>query len=126
MHSKPAISVIVATYNHAAYISQTFSSLRRQTLPRDEFEVVVVNDGSTDKTSSILSEHSGEIRVIEQTNQGLIAACNRGLASAEGQYFARLDSDDFVDAAWLEELYSAMRQHSNAVCVYPDYVEIKG
>ena len=121
--SKPLISVVVATYNQARYLRQALDSLRLQILPPDEFEVIVINDGSTDKTSEILQDYRGWIHLRERENRGLIASCNEGLAVARGHYFARLDSDDFVAANWLRCLAEAVELNPKACCAYPDRYE---
>jgi glycosyltransferase involved in cell wall biosynthesis len=114
----------MATYNQARYLRQALDSLRAQTLPCNDFEVIVINDGSTDGTSEILRDYKGWIHLIEHENRGLVASCNEGLTLARGEYFARLDSDDFVAANWLECLVEALRSNPNACCAYPDRYEV--
>src|SRR5207253_1144088 len=99
--TKPAVTVLMATYNHAAYIRQALDTLASQSFPRDSYEVIVVNDGSTDNTAKILQDYASWIRLVNQQNAGLVAACNTGLALAQGRYLCRLDSDDYVSADWL-------------------------
>jgi glycosyltransferase involved in cell wall biosynthesis len=118
------ITVVMATYNQARYICQALDSLRRQTLPLSSFEVIVINDGSTDETLEILKDYRAWIRLIESKHQGLVASCNQGLGLARGSYFARCDSDDFVAPEWLECLIEAMETNPNACCAYPDRYEV--
>jgi len=120
------VTVVMATYNQATYLRQALNSLRAQTLSHDDFEVIVINDGSTDKTSEILWDYRGWIHLIERENLGLIASCNQGLSLARGCYFARLDSDDFVAPEWLECLVEALQSNSDACCAYPDRYEVHG
>jgi glycosyltransferase involved in cell wall biosynthesis len=90
----PKVTVIIPTYNHGQFISQTLESVFFQKF-RD-FELIVVNDGSPDDTEETLRPHieSGKIRYIRQENQGVAAARNRGAAEARGAYLAFLDDDD--------------------------------
>ena len=92
----PLVSAIVPTYNAERFLAQALDSALAQTF-RD-FEVVVVNDGSTDASAAIAgayaARHPGMVRVIHQPNQGLCHARNTALASARGKYFALLDADD--------------------------------
>lgn len=108
MPETPHISVILPVYNSAAYLAATIESILAQTL-RD-FELIVINDGSTDGSADIISSFSdSRIRYLEQPNRGLVATLNRGLAEAGGRYIARMDADDLClperfakQAAWLD------------------------
>lgn len=93
----PAVSVIVTSYNYAEYLGAAIQSVLDQTY-RD-FEVVVVDDGSTDASRQVLAAFGERIVCLEQTNQGKSVALNRGLAISRGRYLAFLDSDDL----WLPE-----------------------
>jgi Glycosyl transferase family 2 len=88
----PRVSVVIAVYNGAATISRALRSVFEQTF--DDFEIVVVNDGSTDDTASVLSRYDDRIRVITQPNRGLSAARNAGARASSGEYLAFLDDDD--------------------------------
>jgi len=89
------VSVIIATYNRADYVRQAVDSVLAQSL-RD-FELIVVDDGSTDGTAAVLAEYGARIRVIATPNRGAARARNAGLAAATGEYVAFLDSDDLSD-----------------------------
>ncbi|PCM45656.1 glycosyltransferase family 2 protein [Marinobacter sp. ANT_B65] len=95
------VSVIVPVYNRAHLVSETIESILAQTY--EPVEIILINDGSTDESLSILKKYEGQfpenIRVIDQKNQGQIAARNNGIKIAQGEYVAFLDSDDL----WLEE-----------------------
>ena len=88
----PRVSVIIAVYNGAATISRAVRSVFEQTFT--DFEIVVVNDGSTDDTASVLSRYGDRIRVITQSNRGLSAARNAGAHASSGEYLAFIDDDD--------------------------------
>ena len=94
---KPIVSWVVPVYNAELTLAASLRSILDQTYRR--FEVIVINDGSTDRSLEIandLSAVDGRIRVLSQENQGVVAACNRGLREALGDWIARLDSDDIA------------------------------
>lgn len=86
------ISVVIPTYNHAAFLGEALASVCEQSAPARE--VIVVDDGSTDDTASVLQRHQGRVQVIHQPNRGVAAARNAGAASASGELIAFLDADD--------------------------------
>jgi glycosyltransferase involved in cell wall biosynthesis len=87
-------SVLIPAYNRQKYIRQVIDSVLAQTFP--SFEVIAIDDGSTDDTMEILKSYGDRIRLIEQLNQGPEVARNTGAASARGEYLALLDSDDLL------------------------------
>lgn len=100
------ISVIVAAYNAEKYVEETLESLLHQSM--DEYEVIVVNDGSSDGTLDILRRYEAEnpiLRVIDQENGGPSAARNAGLDVAEGEYVYFFDADDILELDALSSLY---------------------
>jgi len=120
------ISVIIPVYNQAVYIAEAIDSAQSQTF-RD-FEVIVVDDGSTDETSQVLSQYGDSIRVIRQSNRGGAAALNRGIHAARGEWIAWLSADDAWEPAKLEKQVQVIRQNPNVGIVYTDYlyVDAKG
>lgn len=88
----PKVSVIIPTYNNAGYISDAIDSVLTQTY--DDYEIIVIDDGSTDDTKKVLEKYNSKIRYFYQANKGISAARNRGMAEAKGEYIALLDSDD--------------------------------
>ena len=88
----PGISVIIPAYNYAEYLPQAIESVLAQDYP--QFEVIVVDDGSTDATPDIIRRYGNKIRSIHQENQGLSAARNTGIQAAKHPYLAFLDADD--------------------------------
>jgi glycosyltransferase involved in cell wall biosynthesis/SAM-dependent methyltransferase len=101
----PCVSVIVPVFNVGRYIAQCLDSLLMQSLR--SLEVIVVNDGSTDGTASIAARYAetyDHVRLINQENQGLSAARNRGMQAASGNYLGFVDGDDWVHPA----MYKAM------------------
>jgi glycosyltransferase involved in cell wall biosynthesis len=92
----PRVSCVIAVYNGQAYLREAIDSLLAQTYP--EFEIVVVNDGSTDGTAGLIDGYGERIRALTQDNAGVSAARNRGVAISTGQLLCFLDADDRVDA----------------------------
>ncbi len=104
----PLISIIVPAYNIAEYIGDCLKSLIAQTYPN--LEIIVIDDGSTDETNAIIAAHQEQdqrIKLIRQANQGVSAARNHGLDSANGEYIGFCDGDDYVDA----EMYKVLVQN---------------
>jgi glycosyltransferase involved in cell wall biosynthesis len=96
-------SVIIATYNRAKYITATLESLKAQEFK--DYEVIVVDDGSTDNTPKVLESYAQRIRFYRQENAGPGAARNLGVSHANGEYVAFLDSDDLW-FPWTLEIYA--------------------
>ena len=90
---KPLVSVIIPTYNRGWILTEAIDSVLAQDY--EDFELIVVDDGSTDNTPEILDAYGQDIMVLRQANKGVSAARNRGIAEAGGQLVAFLDSDDF-------------------------------
>jgi glycosyltransferase involved in cell wall biosynthesis len=86
------ISVIIPVFDGEAFLAEAIESVLGQTLK--PFEIIVVDDGSTDRGSQIVKKHGGRVRYIYQANQGTAAARNRGVEAASGNYLAFLDQDD--------------------------------
>lgn len=102
----PAISVIIALYNKEPYLRACLDSVLAQTLRADEYEVIVVDDGSTDAGPAVLAEYvdRGRVRSITQPNAGPSAARNTGLAAATGEFVVFVDADDTVSPHLLAHL----------------------
>lgn len=114
----PLVSVIIPAYNAEDYISQCLSSVLSQTL--SVIEVIVVDDGSTDRTASIVEElthRDGRIRLIRQENQCAGVARNKGMEVAEGKYLYFLDADDWIEPDSLEKLCSSAESLGSDIVV---------
>jgi hypothetical protein len=107
----PQVSIVLPAYNAEAFLSQSIKSLLSQTL--NDFEVIAIDDGSTDATASILQSHAGDgrLRIFRQENRGVIATLNKGLELATGEFVARMDADDVAHPLRLEKQMRYMRQH---------------
>ena len=105
----PRVSVVIPTYNRADKVQKGIRSVLAQTF--SDFEIVVVDDGSSDNTSQILKETFGDrIRYIAQRNQGVSSARNTGIGAARGEWIAFLDSDDRWERDKLECQFEAIDQ----------------
>lgn len=98
----PLISVIIPVYNAERYVDETIKSVLEQTY--QDFEIILVNDGSTDSTKSVLQKylHNPQIKLINQSNAGCSAAKNTGLKHAKGDWIQYLDADDLLSPDKLE------------------------
>lgn len=95
------LSIVIATYNRSAMLMQTLQSVIEQTLPREEWECVVVNNNSTDSTAAdfeafVARYPDYNLRMVLETNQGLSYARNRGIRESEGEYIAIVDDDERI------------------------------
>lgn len=91
---KTRFSVVVPVYNRETLVKATIDSVLSQTFT--DYELIVVDDGSTDRTSEVLRSYGAKIRVVRQNNQGPEVARNTGVSVASGEYIALLDSDDLL------------------------------
>jgi glycosyltransferase EpsJ len=120
----PAISVIVPAYNVEHYIDTAIKSLLSQSF--SDFELIVINDGSTDSSGPIADAFARDdcrIRVIHQKNCGAPTARNRGLDMARGKYIFFMDPDDWVEPDMLGDMHSYCERHSLTLAVAGFYIE---
>jgi len=104
------ISIIVSTYNGESYINNCLTSLVNQTLSKDKYEVIVVNNNSTDNTEEICKKHIAKydnFKFFNENEQGLSCARNRGIKEANGEYIAFIDDDAKADSKWCENILIA-------------------
>lgn len=119
----PLISVIIPTYNQAKYLEAAIRSVLGQTF--QDFEILVVDDGSTDCTSQVVHGVSDfRIQYIRQENQGLSAARNTGIAASTGRYLAFLDSDDIFLPTKLEHQLRFLESHPGCDLVAGGFIYI--
>lgn len=112
------VSVIIPCYNHGQYIDETINSVQNQT--HQNFEIIVVNDGSTDeKTIEVLKRiKNPKIKVIHTSNQGLPSARNNGIKEAQSEIILPLDSDDKIAPTYIEEAFKIMKANYEVGIVY--------
>ena len=114
-------SVIIPAYNVSAYLEKCVSSVLEQT--RGDFEVIVVNDGSTDSTPQICEQLRGKdrrVRVIHKPNGGVSSARNIGIQAATGEYVFFLDGDDWIPEYCLSDLHT-LRERTHADIVMGNF-----
>ena len=123
----PKVSVMIPVYNVEKYLSECLDSVVNQTLK--DIEIICVNDGSPDGSAKILEEYAqkdNRIKVITQENQGLSEARNTGLKIASGEYIAFLDSDDYIDLKFFEQLYKRGIESNSDVVVCENIYRFSG
>lgn len=106
----PSIAAIICSYNRAAYLYKAIESLTNQTLPMEQYEIIIVDNGSTDGTEAMVKEkfsHVENIRYIFEPNHGLSRARNAGWRSSRAHFVAFLDSDAIARPDWLERIVDA-------------------
>jgi len=111
----PFVSIVIPTYNGRALLAVCLLSLRAQSYPADRFEVIVVDDASSDGTVEYLAAEFPWVRVAALTqNSGFIAACNAGVAAAQGEVLVLLNNDTEAEPGWLAALVTALMEHPEA------------
>lgn len=120
----PRISVIIPVFNVAPTVDATLKSALAQSF--DDFEVIVVNDGSTDTTAAVLEGYAGRIRVLNQENRGPAAARNAGVRVSSGEYLAFLDADDLWQPEMLAGTVQELSAAPDCALVYGDLAVIDG
>jgi glycosyltransferase involved in cell wall biosynthesis len=126
MMSNPLVSVVIPTYNRARIIGETIENIFQQSY--DRIEIIVVDDGSTDDTCSVLKSYGNRIRWAAQQNAGPAAARNRGIGMAKGEIIAFQDSDDAWHPTKIERQVSLMQRAGESVvcCICNCFLEHPG
>lgn len=107
------LSIIVPVFNVEPYLQKSVDSLLEQDLPEDDYEIILVNDGSQDRCPEICEGYAKEyrcIRVIHQENRGLSAARNTGIAAAKGRFIQFVDSDDYLESNVLGRIIKQLEE----------------
>lgn len=116
------ISIIIPVYNREKYIGRCLRSLLTQSFGVKNFEMIVIDDGSTDDTKKILNAFKEDIKIItNEENIGLPASLNKGIKASRGKYIVRVDSDDYVNKDFLKILFlflSLNEEYSAVACDY--------
>lgn len=117
MNTEPKISVVMPVHNGEKYIKPSIESILDQTFKN--FEFIIINDGSTDKTAEILENYKADerIKTIETNHIGLKNALNKGIKKANGKYIVRMDSDDISKLDRLDKQYNFMENNSEVAMV---------
>ncbi|WP_135366106.1 glycosyltransferase family 2 protein [Halosimplex halophilum] len=122
----PKVSIIITAHNYAHFLEECLESALTQTY--DQYEVIVVDDGSTDETPEILRaakfEYPERLHTIRLEGEGLPSACNAGIEAADGEYVVRLDADDFFDENILTVESTYLDANPEIDLVFPDYYTV--
>lgn len=120
----PKVTVYITAYNYGKYIDKAVNSVLNQTY-RD-WELIIIDDGSTDNTKEILEKYAGRerIKIIFQDNRGLTYTNNVALKESKGKYIIRLDADDYLDENALLVMANVLDNNDELGLVYPDYYEV--
>ena len=113
------VSVIIPNYNHAQYLGDAVHSVLYQTYR--QFEIIIVDDGSTDKSREVIAQFGKKVNYIWQENRGLSAARNTGIRNAAGEYIALLDADDMYEENFMDTMVKTLQNHPEAGGVYCGY-----
>ena len=119
----PRVSIVIPTFNRKIFVKEAVDSVLAQTYK--DYELIVVDDGSTDDTGRALKQYAERLVYLYQKNEGVSAARNRGLAAARGEFIAFLDSDDLWLPKKLAIQTAFMEQHSEAQICYTDEIWIR-
>ena len=125
-YEMPLISVLIPIYNVEPYIRECLESVLLQTYPN--FEVVVVDDGSTDKSPQICKEYLKKIKnfsFVEKENKGVSSARNRCIQEAHGEYYTFIDGDDVVEKTYLSELFALCHEKNVPLSACNHWIEGK-
>lgn len=112
--TSPRVSVVVPAYNREHCVSDTIESALAQTFT--DFEIIAIDDGSSDRTADILQKFGKRVHLIRQENRGVSAARNTGIRAARGNWIAFLDSDDRWHPEKLERQLNALEKYSARIC----------
>lgn len=122
MSTSTLVSVIVAAHNEERYLGRCLRSLLAQRFERSRYDVIVIDDASTDRTSAVLATFGDSITVLRNvTNLGLPASLNRAITSTHSKFIVRVDADDYVNSAFLDVMYMFLAdnpQFDAAACDY--------
>ena len=123
MSTSTLVSVIVAAHDEERYVGRCIRSLLAQRFPREKFDIIVVDDGSTDRTAAILTTFGDDITVLRNdTNVGLPASLNRAITSTHSKFIVRVDADDYVNSSFLDVLYMYLADNPQFDAVSCDYL----
>ena len=119
MSNRIKVSVVVPVYNQELFIGRCLRSLLDQTLDKDSYEIIVINDCSKDNSMIILDKFKGKIKLLSnKKNMGLPYSLNKGIKSSQGRFIVRVDSDDYVNKEFLNflQMYLLYNPKMDSVC----------
>jgi len=123
MSSMPYISVLITAYNVEKYIGRCLRSVLDQSMPKKDYEVIVVNDASNDRTLFGLELFGQDIKLINNEKRlGLPKSLNKGILNAHGKYIVRVDGDDYINHEFLKILYLHLEMNPSIDAIACDYL----
>jgi glycosyltransferase involved in cell wall biosynthesis len=121
--STPVVSVLITTYNYGRFVQEAIESVLSQDFTHNQFEILVIDDGSTDDTAERLKKYGSRIRYFHKTNGGQASALNFGIARTRGEFIALLDADDLFLPGKLERVVDGFHKDPALGMVYHRLVE---
>lgn len=112
--SSPKTSVIIPCYNYASYLKECVQNVLANRLKKEELEIIIIDDGSTDDTADVATSFGPHVRYLYQPNSGLSAARNTGMAAASGNYLLFLDADDMLASNTIQSQAAVLDAHPEA------------
>lgn len=119
-NKNPLVTIVMPVYNGESFILRCLDSIKRQTYTN--YEIIIINDGSTDNTDKIINEIKDEhIKYISQQNEGLSSARQKGIELSSGKFFCTIDVDDYYEDTFLETMVSYALKNNSDICVCERY-----
>ena len=124
--NRPLVTVYITNYNYGRYIRKAIESILNQSL--QSFELIIIDDGSTDNSKEIIEEYSSvdKVSIIYQKNKGLNITNNVALKASKGKYIVRLDADDYMELNALEKMAYALEADQELGLIFPNYYIVDG
>ncbi|MBR4742349.1 MAG: glycosyltransferase family 2 protein, partial [Desulfovibrio sp.] len=111
--SVPKVSIIIPCYNYSKFLPQTFHSIKLQQESLRDLEIILIDDGSTDETKSLVTQYYPEVVYCYQDHEGVSAARNKGIDRAKGDYILFLDADDILAPGSLASQVKFLDENKN-------------
>jgi glycosyltransferase involved in cell wall biosynthesis len=121
----PSITILIDTFNYGHYIEKAIESVLEQDFPEDQFEIVVVDDGSTDDTAKRVMKYGKRVRYLFKPNGGQASAFNLGIKEANAEIIALLDADDYFLPGKLSRILQEFQRHPNVGMLYHGFLKLE-
>ena len=124
--SDVSVSIIITCYNLGKYVSRAISSCVNQTIDERDYEIIVVDDCSTDNSWEIIQGFGSIIKSFRhEQNKGVAAASNTGIEASSGRYVVRVDADDFINKNFIQTMKEVLDYNEDIGFVYCDHIVVK-
>src|SRR5688500_2839903 len=119
--NSPLVTIYITNYNYGKFIRKSIESALEQTL--HDFELIIIDDGSTDNSKEIIEEYRSnpKVTIVYQKNKGLNITNNIAMRLAKGKYIMRLDADDFLEPSAIEVMSARLEADDSLGLIFPDY-----